>query len=202
MRIFGVAMVRNEADVTEPFVRHNLTALDGLLIVDHGSSDSTGEILSKLQAEGLPLRIHSESAPGFDQSHHVTNLAREALARDHADFVFALDADEFLKIESREKLESGLAQVPPGVPALAHWLTYVPAVFAHDSTPFGRGHLRRRLAHERHGLHKVIVSRAFLDRPGETVWAGNHVVADARTLALGRQARLRSDVVALAHPRA
>ena len=30
MRLFGVAMVRNEADVIEAFVRHNLGVLDGL----------------------------------------------------------------------------------------------------------------------------------------------------------------------------
>ena len=34
MRLFGVTMVRNEADVIEAYVRHNLTVLDGLVVID------------------------------------------------------------------------------------------------------------------------------------------------------------------------
>ena len=57
MRLWGVSMVRNEADVIEAFVRHNLGVLDGLAIVDHGSFDGTTEILAELQREDLSLRI-------------------------------------------------------------------------------------------------------------------------------------------------
>ncbi len=57
MRLFGVAMVRNEADVIEAFVRHNLTMLDGLVVIDHGSLDGTAGILAKLKGEGLPLHV-------------------------------------------------------------------------------------------------------------------------------------------------
>ena len=39
-------MVRNEADILEAFVRHNLTVLDRMLVVDHGSMDGTAEMLS------------------------------------------------------------------------------------------------------------------------------------------------------------
>ena len=41
-------MVRNEADIVEAFVRHNLTVLDGMAIVDHGSIDATLSILTSL----------------------------------------------------------------------------------------------------------------------------------------------------------
>jgi glycosyltransferase involved in cell wall biosynthesis len=52
MKLFGAAMLRNEADIVESFVRHNLSLLDGLLVVDHGSSDGTSEILDALVTEG------------------------------------------------------------------------------------------------------------------------------------------------------
>ena len=48
MILWGVAMVRNEAELVEAFVRHNLTLLDGMLIVDHNSTDSTSSILASL----------------------------------------------------------------------------------------------------------------------------------------------------------
>src|SRR5258708_24064858 len=129
MRLVGVTMVRNEADVIEAFVRHNLSVLDGLVVVDHDSIDGTREILGKLVSEGLPLRVVPDADPAYRQSETMTALAREALAQDAADFAFALDADEFLKVESRAGLERGLAEVPAGMHAAVHWPTYVPRAF-------------------------------------------------------------------------
>ncbi|WP_233127121.1 glycosyltransferase family 2 protein, partial [Rodentibacter sp. Ppn85] len=37
-------MIRNESDIIEAFIRHNLTLLDELHIIDHGSTDNTREI--------------------------------------------------------------------------------------------------------------------------------------------------------------
>lgn len=55
MELYGAAMVRNEADIVEAFVRHSLTVLDGLLVVDHGSIDGTWKILDARVREGLPI---------------------------------------------------------------------------------------------------------------------------------------------------
>src|SRR5215472_5887707 len=126
MRLFGVAMVRDEADVVEAFVRHNARVLDGLVVADHGSLDGTREILTQLREEGLNLRVVPIEEPGFFQSRRVTQLTREALSLHGADFVFALDGDEFLKVPSRAVLERALAAVPRGMHALIHWQTYVP----------------------------------------------------------------------------
>ena len=199
MRLFGVAMVRNEADVIEAFVRHNLSCLDGLAIVDHGSFDGTPEILAQLQREGLRLRVVADEQAAFFQSRRITELSREALQRDGADFVFTLDADEFLKIDSRARLERALAAVPAGLHVLAHWLTYVPDDFeAHDGT-FGPGHLWWRLKRERHAMHKVIVGRGLLAQPDALVTDGNHTVSVPGGQSPPPHARLPADVVAYAH---
>jgi hypothetical protein len=198
MRLFGVAMVRDEADVIEAFVRHNLSLLDGLAIVDHGSLDGTGDILAKLEAEGLPVFVTRASEPGFFQSRHLTELAREMLGRQGADFVFALDADEFLKIGSRPALESALAAVPEGMHVLVHWLTYVPDDF--DSVDaFGPGHLWWRLKNERHAMHKVVASRGLLDDPAAYITDGNHLVSRPGRATPPRHARLPAGIAAYAH---
>jgi glycosyltransferase involved in cell wall biosynthesis len=199
MHLFGVTMVRNEADVIEAFVRHNLSVLDGLVIVDHGSFDGTPEILAKLKSEGLPLRIVHYADPAYRQSETMTALAREALTRDAADFVFALDADEFLKVESRAGLERALGEVPPGMHAAMHWLTYVPDAFDDDAGTVGPGHLWWRLKTERHSLLKVVASRALLERPEDVVAMGNHAILNRTAPNTPPHARLRSEVVALAH---
>src|SRR6185437_6588398 len=103
MKLFGMAMARNECDVIEAFVRHNLTVLDGLHVVDHGSVDPTPKILAALTREGLPLEVASETRLEFRQSHVVSAAVRRLLA-DGADFVFLLDSDEFLKVSSRPRL--------------------------------------------------------------------------------------------------
>lgn len=197
MRLFGVAMVRNEADVIEAFVRHNLSVLDGLAIVDHGSLDGTSEILGKLQAEHLPLCVERDERPGYFQSARMTALARQTLVREQADFVFALDADEFLKCASRQTLERALADVPSGTHAVAHWQTYVPESF--DAAVFGQSHLRRRVRAERRTLYKAVVGRGFVDRPADVLVMGNHLVSDPALAEPPRHARLRADVVAVAH---
>ena len=57
-KLVGLSMVRNESDVIETFIRHNLTLLDELHIIDHNSSDNTREILTLLKQEGLPIHIY------------------------------------------------------------------------------------------------------------------------------------------------
>ncbi len=198
MRLLGVTMVRNEADIIEAFVRHNLSLLDGLVIVDHGSFDGTPEILAKLQAEGLPLRVVRHADPAYRQSETMTTLAREALTCDGADFVFALDADEFLKVESRVGLERALAGVPPGMNAVLHWLTYVPDAFD-DASAVGPGHLWWRLKTERQTLLKVVASRALVTRLTDVIAMGNHAILSRSVPNTQAHARLRRDVVALAH---
>jgi glycosyl transferase family 2 len=201
VRLWGATMVRNEADVIETFVRHNLRTLDGLAIVEHGSFDGTAEILAALAKEGLPLRIYSDREPSFQQSLRMTQVVRQTLRDQQADFVFGLDADEFLRVPRRDLLEAVLMDVPPGMHAVGHWYTYVPDSFD-DGAPIGPQHLRRRLKIERReaqGYHKVIVSRALLDNPNDRVIDGNHMVASPDEAPGRRHARLREDVVIFAH---
>lgn len=67
-------MVRNENDVIESFVRHNLELMDEMHIIDHGSSDGTREILIQLKEEGLPVFIYQYQALKFNQDQLETCL--------------------------------------------------------------------------------------------------------------------------------
>jgi len=48
MRLVAVSIVKNEADIIEPFVRHTLAWVDHHLVFDHDSTDGTREILGAL----------------------------------------------------------------------------------------------------------------------------------------------------------
>ena len=176
MHLCAAAIVRNEADIIEAFVRHNLTVVDHLALVDHGSFDGTSEILAALVEEGLPLTVERDERVGFFQSEVVTLCARDLLRRG-GDFVFMLDADEFLRTPSRSGLDQMLARVPARMHALARWVTYIPD-FNRTSRddPVALLHSARRLPAERQLLHKVVVSRRFVETPAAFVAMGNHRV--------------------------
>lgn len=93
MKIVGVYLVRNEADVIEANLRSHLsTWIDSALVVDNGSSDDT---LSRVKAlaEELPIKWTSDPGP-YRQQAIFTELAREA-HRAGATWVLPIDADEF-----------------------------------------------------------------------------------------------------------
>ncbi|HEX4433498.1 MAG TPA: glycosyltransferase family 2 protein, partial [Acidimicrobiales bacterium] len=93
MKVVGVYLVRNEADVIETNLRHHFeTVLAEAIVVDNGSSDGTLELLADL-ADELPLQVASELGHIF-QSGRVTRMARFAVQQG-ADWVLPLDADEF-----------------------------------------------------------------------------------------------------------
>jgi hypothetical protein len=194
MILWGVAMVRNEADVVEAFVRHNLAFLDGLVVLDHRSADGTFETLAALESEGLRLVHRRTFEEGFFKSRHVSALARECFAQHGADFVFALDADEFIHAASREAIEDALAAVPPASHALHLWRSYVPTTFAR---PFGPHCLQMRLREETTPRAKVIIRRTLADREG--VSEGNHWVVAVGTRLRAAHHVIAPDVMCLAH---
>ncbi len=170
-KLHGIAMVRNEADVVEVFVRHNLSVLDRLTVVDHGSNDGTPSILAALMREGLPIEVIAETREAFSQSDVVTREIRRILSATTADFIFLLDADEFLKVSSRVRLESALDSIPSGMYAVQGWHTYVPD-FSRPLDPIELIRSARKVVPPGIG-HKAVVTRAFLDS-SLYVADGNH----------------------------
>lgn len=175
MRLIGATIVRDAADVIEAFVRHNLSVLDGLAIVDHGSSDGTTEILAALGAEGLPLLVGRNETASFDHRRLMNRLVRRIFKTSDADWVFPLDSDEFIKVGARSRLEGVLAEVPATGHLVLPWLTYVPSFKQEDDT---LGTLRgaKRVVDQRHGFAKVAVQRRFLSAKNERIGKGNHTI--------------------------
>lgn len=176
MKLWGVSMVRNEEDIVEAFVRHNLTILDGMLVVDHNSTDRTLTILTALCAERLPLVVKRHEAPGYLQAEITTSATREVFARTGADFVFPLDADEFLKVGSRAELDEYLRSLPPEVHPVLEWPTYVPPFDDVRRDVVASIRAARRLLGRARQIGKVAVARRFASIPGAYVGQGNHEV--------------------------
>ncbi len=175
MRLIGIAMLRNEADIVEAFVRHHVALLDQLVLVDHGSTDATPGILQELVKEGLPLEVHPDPASAFRQDERLTVLARDAFERRGADVVFPLDADEFLRVDSRTTLEVRLEPLASaGVARLPWSLQVASAQDGREPHPLRR--LRWRAQLPASNMWKCVLGRRLLDVGRWWLAPGNHWV--------------------------
>lgn len=86
--VWGIAMVRNEADVIGPVVAHMLSQVDHVLIADNLSTDATPDILAASGAE-----VIDDPDPAYRQSDKMTALATRA-RENGAAWVVPFDADE------------------------------------------------------------------------------------------------------------
>lgn len=143
--IIAVACIRDEQDVVERFVRHNLAVVDGLIVLDHRSRDRTPEILAALVAEGLPLALCRVTLPGKHQGDWMTRMARAAATRLGAHPVVPLDADEFLTGSDRSAMRALLKAVPRDGVSAIEWMSYVPM----PDDPAGEIDVLARITHRR-----------------------------------------------------
>ncbi len=103
MLLIGFSMVKNEDDIIEQFIRHNLKYCDMIYIYDHNSSDNTVEIIKKCSEEGLAVVLinkvlHHFYNPGeaHAQSQVMTIMLRILFNHHGAAIYFPIDADEFI----------------------------------------------------------------------------------------------------------
>jgi len=198
MRLIGIGTVKNEVDIIESFVRHNLVRLDVLVLIDDGSVDGTREILLSLEAEGLNLvTLEWDGSAGLEQSRKLSELLLVLASRMKFDWIFPVDADEAIDCESRAALEKALQKVAPGCVGTLPWRTYIPTV-ADDwaqANPFQR--IINRKARETPQSYKVAIPENQLKFMPIVIASGSHTAR--RTTALRQLSMTALEDVALAH---
>jgi hypothetical protein len=174
MKLIGIGETKDEQDIIEPWVRHNMLLLDHLIVMD-GSNDDTYNILEKL-AEEFKDRIDIQKQKEFGdfQSSRTTALLREAYHLG-ADFIFPLDADEFLGVPNRLTLEGQLQKIPIGGAGNLPWRTFIvtPDTIDTCANDAPKGFKYRR-AVENPLHYKVIVRTEGLNINQVWIGTGNH----------------------------
>lgn len=177
MIISVVSMVRNEADVIESFVRHNLCWADRIYVAVHESTDETLRILQSLQKDGLPIFLSEVSGAAQVQSEVVTALVRQAV-EEGADFVLPLDADEFLLPDGNSPQGKSMKDRCRGAFSLLEetkvyaipWVRYVPGG--------GQGFLLSRKAYREkwpEKISKALLGAKAVQEAGLSVSQGSHL---------------------------
>jgi hypothetical protein len=168
--IVGLCVAKNEADIVEAMVRHNLGYLDQLHVVDNDSADATPGILAALQVEFAGRMSWSVDVRAGHGQQAINNEMLPSLAEQtDAAQVVLLDADEFIRAD-REQFRGTL--FASEMPVKLEWVSYVPTV-ADDKAernPIARITHRRRREVEKQG--KITVPRGLIGKA--QVGAGNH----------------------------
>lgn len=167
MRVVGIAMVKDEADIIEGTLRHMAGEVDHLMVIDNGSTDGTREILEELVGD-LPLWAGVDPDPAYYQSAKMSTLAKRAHVLLGAAWIVPFDADELWFADDRlGDVLAAAAGVDVAVASLTdHYRT---ALDLDEPDPFRSMVWRRR---EPAALPKV----AFRWQPGAVIHQGNHGV--------------------------
>lgn len=133
LSVTAVAMIKNEADIIALFASHLLALFDNIVIVDHQSEDGTAEYLKDLTKAYPRVEVLQLLEPSYIQSVTMTHVVRDRPAVREADWVFFLDADEFLPFESRAAFHAALEPLQRCPVVSLHWTNLIPKSFWADT---------------------------------------------------------------------
>lgn len=176
MTVAALTIVKNGADIVEPFIRHNAAHVDYLLVCDHQSDDGTPGRIQRLRDEGYPILPYSVRSDVFRQGRWMTFLAHEAKALiPGLRYVVPLDVDEFIQLQDGSfdsALDTHFARHRDPV-GFMPWVTYVPTSHDEDSQPNPVVRIGHRFASEPAQFHKVILPARTI-RLLLNIGAGSH----------------------------
>lgn len=173
MRIVAVMSMRNEADVIESWVRYYAKEIDHIIITDNLSVDSSGDILQKLIAEGLPVTVEIDNRSGHLQQERMQKMMRRAYSEFEADWVLLLDADEFLIPPEGKTLQETLNELDNDRPVQVPWKTYIPTE-SDSEEPNVLKRICHRMESEVIQFFKVMVPAKVGKKPKAIIKMGNH----------------------------
>ena len=180
-RSIAIAMVKNERDIIEPFLRHNSMFFDAFIVIDNGSVDGTREILEQCASELKPVIFANRPEFAYHQGSFITKVTRFVQSIYQADFITFLDADEFISSSDRTQFEEDLSLIPSGCVGQMAWKTFVPNPSPpddHNNDPLASMNMRRK--EELPQYHKAIY-RADRKTDEIIVSQGAHSIIDPET---------------------
>lgn len=179
MSVVVISVVKNECDIIELFIKHNLELVDKIHLLNHGSTDATKEIAFILQKRGYNVEIEDIEEVAFDQSKFITKAVRKVARSGDFDYIVPLDADEFLLPAPEGKLNEFFGEtIGKEQWARMEWSTFCPVSdeYLNHKNPLAA--CFRGLSHELGNFRKIILGNEFAKNC--MVRNGNHAVVNQR----------------------
>ncbi len=99
-RLIMTLLVRNEETLLAAHLDFHLAqGVDHIIVTDHGSTDSTPEILSEYEKRGV-VEVITETSKAYNQKSFVNRMVKLAIGKYKADWIINSDADEFFYAKS------------------------------------------------------------------------------------------------------
>lgn len=136
VRTAVVALVKNEIDIIETFLSHLLALFDVIVIIDHNSNDGTREVIDAVAASHSSLRVYSLDEPAYLQALVMNHVVRTYPEINDVDWLFLLDADEFLPFGDRESFDIALRAHSKHPVIAMNWANAVPDPYWTDKVEF------------------------------------------------------------------
>lgn len=121
-----LSMVKNEWDIIEVFAAHLLALFDVVVFVDHCSEDGTFEFLKELEAGRRDVTVYRLEEPGYLQALTMNHLVQTAKELQDVDWIFLLDADEFLPFADKAAFAAALSKHTDDSILQMHWKNLIP----------------------------------------------------------------------------
>ena len=173
MKFAAVAMVKNECDIIELFIKINSRFFDHIYFLDHMSNDNTLKIINLMLAKGYNISYRIITDKAYNQSIETSSEVRRIAKLNLYDVIMPLDADEFISIENSFDFKKiildtvslyGIAYIP--------WSTYVPesSDYFNISAPLYSIFKKRKIEYNQ--FYKIFISNNYALNC--TIEMGNH----------------------------
>eukprot|EP01037_Dinobryon_pediforme_P029154 gene29154-32700_t len=168
-------MIRDEADIIVPFLRHLDALFDIVILLDQRSSDGTGDVMRAACAQRADWLYIRCDFSGRHQKEAVNLVLPRAFSLG-ADIVFFLDADEFVRVDSKAELQLRMKDIADRPVVMTFdWRPCTPAHF--DGFAFDIA-APIWISDSTGGQSKIAIPRALYERmPSLTLTQGNHDLA-------------------------
>lgn len=179
LRTGVVALVKNEIDIIETFLSHLLALFDVVVIIDHNSNDGTREIINAVAASHSGLRVYSLAEPAYLQALVMNHVVQTYPEINDLDWLFFLDADEFLPFASRKEFDTALRRHSHHPVIAMNWTNAVPDPYWTGKVEFS-DETRLLLPKTPSSYCKIAFQPSRINRYRTWISQGNHSVQSVR----------------------
>lgn len=174
MNLGLISQIKNEIDIIEPFLRHIDAIFDIVYLLDHRSSDGTENILKQAVSQRPNWKYYLLDFHGKYQK-QISNFFMHKIFERGIDFLFFLDADEFIQTSDRSILEEKLLGNDNQFSlAKMRWVNCVPVNLNLSQVRFTT---RLYRSSQKSSFFKAIIPRStYINNKAISISTGNHVV--------------------------
>lgn len=180
MKLGLIAQLRDEIDIIEAWLRHVDALFDYVFLVDHQSIDGTSEVLKQAVDQRRLWNYFFLKTKAELQGETANLLLHEAF-KNNIDYLFFLDADEFVMVETRSELECNLTKWQDHTKVCSlQWKNCIPEEFANKKfsydtsvwVPMGESLIKKIILPKE--VYYSMDKKIFISRGNHTANTPNH----------------------------